>query len=347
MKFHVIGEPHTQTSRAYSNAAFTDKGRKFCDMMSSLGHEVILYASEDNDARVSELVTCITKDEQGELIGVYGPADVAKAQYRADAPYWVLFNGRAVEALRDRVREGDFICTMSGWEHQAVVAPFPQAFAVEHGIGYSGVRHDGFRVFESQAWMHAVYGQWYGSHALRGRFSDRVIPHFFDPADFTFSAEPGSYFLYLGRLNEDKGVRIASETAAAVGVPLVVAGYGPVVPDGVEYVGGVGPEERASLLAGARALFAPTLYLEPFGGVAVEAMMSGTPAITTNWGAFTETVEHGVTGYRCNTFQDFVDAALAVGDINRAKCHEHAMRYAMVNVCWEYQQFFDYISERG
>ena len=39
--------------------------------------------------------------------------------------------------------------------------------------------------------------------------------------------------------------------------------------------------------------------------------MAGTPAITTDFGAFPETVEHGKTGFRCRTLNEFVQAAKA------------------------------------
>jgi glycosyltransferase involved in cell wall biosynthesis len=54
--------------------------------------------------------------------------------------------------------------------------------------------------------------------------------------------------------------------------------------------------------------------------------MSGTPAITSDWGAFAENVVHGVTGFRCREFREFVDAIHNIGSINLSDCRDWAMK---------------------
>ena len=53
-------------------------------------------------------------------------------------------------------------------------------------------------------------------------------------------------------------------------------------------------------------------------------MLSGTPVITTDFGGFAETNIQGITGYRCNTFEEFSDAIKQIGEIDNEKCYQSA-----------------------
>ena len=108
----------------------------------------------------------------------------------------------------------------------------------------------------------------------------------------------------------------------------------------VEYIGYADVKKRAELLSKAKAVFTPSTYLEPFCGVHVEAMLCGTPVITTDFGAFTDYVINGLTGYRCNTLQDFVDAARLVEDLSPRVIRKYATKFTLDSVKWEYQRWF-------
>jgi len=224
---------------------------------------------------------------------------------------------------------------------------------VEPGIGYEGV-FARYRAFESYAWMHFIYGLT-GQH--NGSWYDAVIPNYFDPADFPFRATKKDYALFIGRLVNRKGVDVAVQVTRDLGIPLIIAGQGSlrnpaegldISEPHVTHVGAVGPAQRAALIGGARMAFAPTYYIEPFGGVAVEAQLCGTPVLTTDWGAFSETVVHGVTGYRCRTFHDFLWAADNIDSIDPAACRQWAINnYSMARVKWMFQEYFMKIADIG
>lgn len=342
MRFHVLALPHTQVTRDYNHCAYTEKVRKFCDMMTSLGHEVYLYASEDSDANHKELVTCITKHEQRKLIGIEKPTDNLKAEFKPDINYWQLFNRRAILALKKRLQKEDFICVIAGLCHKQVADAFPAHMTVEFGIGYGGV-FSPYKVFESYAWMHTVYGAFSGgdAHSVDGNYFDTVIPNYYDPKEFPFEKEKEDYFLYIGRLTERKGFQVAVEVCQKLGKRLVVAGQGEP-PEYGEYVGVVGPQKRGELMSKAQAVFVPTQYVEPFGGVSAEAMLCGTPVITTDWGAFVENNQHNVTGFRCRSFKEFLWAAENVHTLNYAKIHNIAVsKFSMDVVKLQYEQYFE------
>ncbi|WP_211128583.1 glycosyltransferase family 4 protein [Streptomyces yatensis] len=138
-----------------------------------------------------------------------------------------------------------------------------------------------------------------------------VVKHNFVPEPGTCRMGDGEQLLYLGRLAEAKGVRLLmaawDEIAASggVGVPLVIAGTGPLERevtawatgrDDVRYVGLLDPAECRNAIARSVAVVAPSTWLEAFGLVVVEAMAAGVPTVAAGHGAFVELVEDGVTG---------------------------------------------------
>lgn len=341
--FHVLGLAHTQTTSDFVHCAYTEKLRKFCRMMKGLGHTVYLYAGDENDAPCDELITCITREEQKNLIGMEKPTDNLKAVADPGTPYWELFNKRCVEEIKKRAQPRDFIIVSFGRCQKPVADAFPSMMSVEYGIGYEGT-FSRFRVFESYSWMHTVYGAQQGADRGNGNWYDAVIPNFFDPNDFPFDEKKDDYFLFIGRLTDRKGYQIAVDVCKKLGKRLVVAGQG-TPPTGVDYKGVVGVKERGILMSKAKGVFVPTLYLEPFGGVSVEAMMCGTPIITTDWGAFVENNLHGKTGYRCRTFEQFVFAAENVDKIDPHACRKWALNFSMEKVALMYQEYFDQLSD--
>lgn len=65
----------------------------------------------------------------------------------------------------------------------------------------------------------------------------------------------------------------------------------------VKYIGPIFGREKKELLAKVTALIQPTYYFEPCGWNVLEAMISGTPVLTSHFGGFLDTVVDGVTGY--------------------------------------------------
>lgn len=350
MRFHLLALPNAQTTRAYSLCGFTQATIRFARVLKDLGHHVTLYASEENEAPCDELVQVITKEEIESLLsatvnaeGKIEPTPYQYAFIESWSPIWQIANARMIREIAKRKEPRDFIASIGGASQKPVADAHPDLMFIEYSIGYNG-SFSPYRVFESEAWRHAAYG---AQQITDGRFFDTVIPCCYDPEEFPFRAQKEPFALYVGRLIPRKGVDIACKAAHAAGVPLKIIGHGDraLVTHGAEYLGTLDIDAKNEWMSRAQCVLTPTIYLEPFNQAAVEAQFCGTPVVATDWGGFTETIDHGHTGYRCNYLGEFVRAIHASATLDPKRIRKRAIaKYSLAAVAPQYQAYFDRLS---
>lgn len=309
-------------------------------MLQAHGHELFIYGPEECDAVCVEHVVIVRKEEQHAWWPGWDPrTDYWPDGWNTGAPWWQVTNARAIAEIEQRIQPGDAVATMAGVCQEPVLRHFAdyqgwKYLLLEPGIGYKGIIDDAYHAFESSAWMHWVYGMkgW-----DTGRFYDTVIPNAFFVDELPYEPEPDDYLLYLGRMIPNKGMAVIEEIAKRHRV--ITAGQGDERIAHAEHVGVVTGDAKTKLLSRARGVLVPTFYLEPFGGVAVEAMMCGVPVITTDFGAFRETVRPN-GGFRCSTLAEFMRAAERIDDLQRPLVRAEAVgRYGTTAVARLYDRW--------
>ncbi len=346
MKLHVLAVPYTvTTNKAYLACAFTQKVVKFCQMMKPY-YDIIHYGHERSEVDCFEHVTVMTDEI---LLKTYGGTNWnhSFAKHSTLDLAHKTFNVNTHKALATRIEPGDAILCFWGSSHANAVEGYDkECFVVEPGIGYGAAGcFAPFKIFESYAHMNNVYGELGLYYAKR---YDAVIPNYFDCSNFEYNETKSDYFLYLGRMDPDKGIIIAMEATRKAGVKLIVAGPGDTnnlgytkVPEHVEFVGYADIDKRKQLLSHAKALFLPSIVLEVFGGVMIEAMLSGTPVITSDWGGLPENNLHGITGFRCRNEEQFYWATKNIDKISPRNCRDWAEKnFSMDRIAQMYNSYF-------
>jgi glycosyltransferase involved in cell wall biosynthesis len=270
------------------------------------GHEVTLFATADSDTRAS-------------LRALYDSPQWPPEPYAdLDHVSWAL----------SQVAEGDFDivhahspCALALGR---LVPHAPLVYTLHHAHEESLSRY--YRRFPE---VHFVAISRDQSRRETGVATSVEIHHGLNPGRYHVS-EPESYVCFVGRLACEKGPHTAMEAALRAGVPIRLAGdvhptdrdfaEAEVLPllqaSSVTYLGLVGTERKASLLAGARALLAPIEWDEPFGLILIEAMLSGCPVVAFRRGSAPELVEDGITGFFAASLEHLADLIRPGGPVD-------------------------------
>lgn len=349
-RFHILGLPHTVTNSEYTGCAYTQKVLKFGKMMKARGHEIIHYGHEDSNLICDEHVTVTTNKD---LEIAYGNYDWRKSFFKFDMNdhAYQTFYKNTIAEITKRKQKNDFLLPFWGWGHKAVCDAFnDDMIIVEPGIGYAEGQFSPWRIYESYAIRSAI-----GGHQAVGQCKESwyhaVIPNYFDPDEFVFSKDKEDYMLFMGRVYPGKGIDVAYQVCEKLGLKLKIAGQGSLeefgykeIPGQIEQIGYLNSEDRKKILSKAKAFWLPSMFNEPFGGASIEALFSGCPIITTDWGSHAENNLHGVTGYRCRTFEQFKWAAKNIDKINPQDCRDWAMaNFTMDRVGDMYEEYFQMV----
>lgn len=155
---------------------------------------------------------------------------------------------------------------------------------------------------------------------------------------FPLGSGDGDYLLFAGRMAPEKAPHLAIQSALGAGRRLVLAGpveerhrayfQVQVEPwldgDRVRHLGAVDSQRMSALYGGAEALLMPLEWDEPFGLVAVEALMSGTPVVGWRRGALPELIEDGLTGFLVESTEEAAEAVGRIAGIDRRLCRKAA-----------------------
>lgn len=329
---HLVGLPHTEfDSVKYSSCAFTAKAVRLVGMLRATGREVTVYWGDD----------VLGRERQEEFFGKYTPDSLPVIEWDASLPYWTHFHDVVENLIAESAVAGDIVAVVGGSVSQCIVDGFKDILTcIEPGVGYEGMCQDTFACFESYAWMHHRYGAY---RINDGRAFDAVIPNAVDPADWSMADSDG-YALFMGRLIGRKGPHVAAQIANAAGLHLVLAGGGvaeksngrvlatdgTLIEGDVEHVGSVSGEDRRWLMAHAEVFICPTLYIEPWGGVHAEAMMSGVGAVGPDYGVFTETLPVSV---RYRTLDQAVSAVTLARSSRGQVWRDRAIEAFSIDTC--------------
>jgi glycosyltransferase involved in cell wall biosynthesis len=174
----------------------------------------------------------------------------------------------------------------------------------------------------------------------------------------------GVRFLFLGRLESEKGIRELCEAfLRAVNshpqMELDIAGWGTLESElrdiygshpGIHFLGMVQGKSKMDALRNATVVIIPSLVDEVFGLVTVEAYAFGKPVIASNVGGLPELVRHGETGWLAEPgdIRSLVDCMLSVATMDVSSleklsktCKDFSYQFSMQRVLAEYFKLYE------
>lgn len=144
------------------------------------------------------------------------------------------------------------------------------------------------------------------------------IEKIYNPIDFDYNEEKidiskNEYYLYVGRISQEKGVDLFCEAIRELGLKGIAVGDGiekerlsKEYPS-IEFTGWKNKQEVKAYMKKAKALIFPSLWYEGAPLTPLEAMSIGIPCIVSDCSSAVEYIQEGVNGYTFDSIKTLIE----------------------------------------
>ena len=343
MRLHIIGNARNPSTNKLPMDPYSMISYYVTTYLYDKGHEVHYYGYEESSVSCTKKWVC----GNSEFLEKYFVTEYKDKQWIDSHEANGIFFNKAGNYLLDNYNESDIIICMWSPAVDILRTILPNAKIVDGNINHRlPSKATNYHVYSSVANQHFNYGL----HNIENYWQDVVIaPMANELSNFTYNENKKDYFFFMARLGINKGITLLKDLANQFpDKKFIIAGQGDIniisLSPNMEFVGCLGVEERKKYLSEAKAVISPSYYAEPFGLTPIEAGLSGTPVICTDWGGYTDNVLHDITGFRCSYFNDFVKAINNIDKIKPKDCREWAEQFTAESLIDEWEDYLQKIN---
>lgn len=226
------------------------------------------------------------------------PAVLTLHDYKVVCPSYLMLNeGKPCDSCLDG---GFYRCALHRCHKHNTAASF--VYTLEAYLARVGNRYGAISAFLCPSHFMKTLLIRFGVEADRAVYHPNAV----DPDAYKPCYE-GNYVLYVGRLSHEKGLLTLLEAMAGTGIPLRIAGSGPmehavrataaIRGESVVLEGHCEGEKLQTLCRNAAFIVVPSEWYENAPMSVIEAFAYGKPVVATRIGGIPELVSDGVTGY--------------------------------------------------
>ena len=125
MRFHILGIPHTQTTKEHSTCAYTQKIYKLCKMLYDRGHVVYHYGAQGSNPECSKQLDVMSQEEWKEK---YGDEWKSEHSFDVNDDYHKKWYEGCARELQKQLKKKDFVLCMWGLGVKPVIEMIPEIY---------------------------------------------------------------------------------------------------------------------------------------------------------------------------------------------------------------------------